>query len=142
MNRWRKLGVAALVIGGLGGLGVGGVTDATSAPPSTTPPSSASSEASTAPAATGTRLQALCARVPRLLARTNRLVERLEGDADTRGSLARLQERIDAATAAGRDAQVTVLTNRLHVRRAQLALLRDRRALLLELAAACEENAA
>lgn len=143
MNRWKHIAFGALVAGPL----VVGASIATAASPPTDPPDTITVVTSAPPSSgpndstTGipaVRLAALCERVPGLLRRTDRLLERLDGDVDTRGSIMWLQARLDDATQAGRDAQVTVLTNRLRVREAQLALLGDRREMLIELRHACD----
>lgn len=67
------------------------------------------------------RSAALCRdRIPALLARIERLGERVHGDADTPGSTARLALRLDRARNAGREEVVTLLERRLE-RRAELA---------------------
>lgn len=64
---------------------------------------------------------ALCRdRIPSLLARIGRITDRLEGDADTAGSTARLAQRLDLARSAGRDEAAAVLERRLE-RRTELA---------------------
>lgn len=64
---------------------------------------------------------ALCAdRIPALLARIERLTERVGGDAAVPGSTARLAQRLDRARDAGRDDLVALLERRLE-RRTELA---------------------
>ena len=79
-------------------------------------PTGAGAEAARAAAAQ--RLTVACARIPNLLIRSEKLQARLAADASTRGSIAWLQARIEAAQKSGRAELVTVLTNRLEVRRA------------------------
>ena len=72
----------------------------------------------------------LCARVPTAIIRTQNLEKRLAADASTKGSLAFLQARIDAAEAAHNDQLVTVLKNRLTYRKELAAFLPHRLELL------------
>jgi hypothetical protein len=88
------------------------------------------------------RLEKACARVPTVAERVDGVIARLEGDAGTKGSLAWLQTKIDAASEAGREQLVTVLQNRLDVRTARLALLHERRDALTDLARICDEKLA
>jgi hypothetical protein len=78
----------------------------------------------------GGRRQALCARVPKAVVRTQALEKRLAADASTKGSLAWLRTRIDEAKASNRDQVVTVLQNRLEYRTALAQFLPQRLALL------------
>ena len=97
------------------------------------------------PAATdlGPRLERACLRLPNIETRTANLIERLQGDATVRGSLAWLQAAIDTATERGRTDLAEVLTNRLAVREQTLVVLQQRqRELLPRLAAFCAEHGA
>jgi hypothetical protein len=85
------------------------------------------------------RAERVCARIPNLQLRTDNVVARLQGDASTRGSLAWLSVQLDQARAAGRTQLATVLENRLEVRTATLAVLIQRQAGLVELAARCDD---
>ncbi len=86
------------------------------------------------------RLERACKRIPNLTIRTNNLLERLQGDAETRGSLAWLEVQIGRAEEAGRDQLVTVLENRLEVRTAFVPVLELRTEGLADLEAFCAEN--
>ena len=70
------------------------------------------------------RLERACLRIPNIEIRTANLIERLNGDASVRGSLAWLQAKIDKAEAEGREQLVTVLENRLAVRTQTLEVRR------------------
>jgi hypothetical protein len=83
------------------------------------------------------RFERACLRIPNLELRTANLIERLNGDASTRGSLAWLQVQIDEATAKGRTQLVTVLENRLAVRTLSLDVLVQRQRALADLKAIC-----
>jgi hypothetical protein len=72
------------------------------------------------------RLERLCLRVPNLQIRTDRLLERIQGDATTRGSLAWLEVQIERARSSGREQLAIVLENRLAVRTATVDVLRMR----------------
>ncbi len=69
------------------------------------------------------RLERACLRIPNLTTRTENLIERLSGDAETRGSLAWLDTKIAQADEAGRTDLVTVLTNRRAVREQTIPVL-------------------
>lgn len=88
----------------------------------------------------GPRVERLCDRVPNLQLRTANVIERLEGDADTLGSLAWLEVKIGEAETRGRTELVTVLTNRLAVRTDTLAVLHQRTEGLVQLEAWCVEH--
>jgi hypothetical protein len=90
----------------------------------------------------GPRLNAACLRIPNLQIRTDRALTRLQADASTKGSLAWLQARIDKATAENHPQLVTVLTNRLAVRTARVAVLEQQQQTLADLAAICAEHGA
>jgi hypothetical protein len=86
------------------------------------------------------RLERACLRIPNLEIRTENFIERLNGDASVRGSLAWLQAQIDKAEAEGRDQLVTVLENRLAVRTQTLVVLEQRSAKLDELKQKCIDH--
>lgn len=88
----------------------------------------------------GPRLERACLRVPNLEVRTANLIERLEGDATTRGSLAWLQAQIDKATSRNRTDLVEVLQNRLAVRQQTLVVLQQRQAGLPALRQFCIDH--
>jgi hypothetical protein len=83
------------------------------------------------------RLERACRRVPNLQIRTDRLIERLQGDSDTLGSLLWLERQIERARENGRDQLVTVLENRLAVRTASLDVLELRADALDDLEQIC-----
>ena len=97
-------------------------------------------EPSAADAEIRPRLERACKRIPNLTVRTTNLMERLQGDAETRGSLAWLEARIVRAEEAGRADLVTVLENRLAVREAALPVLELRIDALAELEAFCVDK--
>jgi hypothetical protein len=66
------------------------------------------------------RLERFCTRVPHLIERGEKVQPRLAGNAETRGSLAWLQARIDKAESESRDRAVKRLERRLE-RRTELA---------------------
>lgn len=87
------------------------------------------------------RYERACLRIPNLQLRTTNIIDRLNGDASTKGSLAWLQAQIDDATAKGRTQLVTVLTNRLAVRTQTLEVLTQRQVRLTNLAERCRNHA-
>lgn len=70
--------------------------------------------------------RALCRRVPRIDARIDRALARLNGPDTELGSVARLQKRVDNATAAGDTAVATYLKDKLAFRKSLVPTL-DRR---------------
>ena len=86
------------------------------------------------------RLERACLRIPNLELRTQRLIDRLNGDASTRGSLLWLQAQIDDATAKGRTQLAEVLTNRLAVRAQTVRVLEQRLERLEKLAERCRNH--
>jgi hypothetical protein len=86
------------------------------------------------------RYQRACLRIPNLEIRTTNFINRLNGDATVRGSLAWLQTQIDDATAKGRTQLVTVLKNRLAVRTQTLQVLTVRQQRLEKLADKCRNH--
>ncbi|GAA3064885.1 hypothetical protein [Streptomyces glomeratus] len=81
---------------------------------------------SAAPTPTGDGARALCKRVPKIDARIERALERLDGGADVRGSVARLQQRVDNAKKAGHGEIATYLQHRLDFRRSLVPTLQQR----------------
>jgi hypothetical protein len=86
------------------------------------------------------RYQRACLRIPNLEIRTQNMIDRLNGDASTRGSLLWLQAQIDDATAKGRTQLAEVLTNRLEVRTQTLEVVTNRHERLEKLAERCRNH--
>ncbi|MER5549444.1 hypothetical protein ACWDBD_37545 [Streptomyces sp. NPDC001118] len=76
------------------------------------------------PAGDGAR--ALCKRVPKIDRRIERALKRLDAGAGTRGSLARLEKRVDNAKKAGHTEIATYLQNRLDFRKSLRTNLEQR----------------
>ncbi|MDJ0769940.1 MAG: hypothetical protein QNJ12_14160 [Ilumatobacter sp.] len=72
------------------------------------------------------RLERLCLRAENVQVRVQNRIERLEGDAETRGSLAWLQARVENAQRRGWEDRGTMLQNRLQIREMSLEQLRER----------------
>lgn len=69
----------------------------------------------------------ICHRVPKLEKRIDTALDRLNGDAHTRGSIARLEQRVKNARAKHRDAVATFLQDRLtHRKELKPTLTRER----------------
>lgn len=100
--------------------------------------------AGTADAATGSpshvppRIERACLRIPNLTTRTENVLARINGDADTRGSLLWLDERIADAEERGREGWVEFLTNRRAVREASIEVFELRLVTLTDLGERCE----
>ncbi|MDT0465873.1 hypothetical protein [Streptomyces gibsoniae] len=104
------LATAALLVSGTGAAVA--ATPAASAP--------------TAPAPTGDGAQALCKRLPKIDRRIERALKRLDGGVGVRGSVARLQQRVDNANTAGHTAIATYLQHRLDFRKSLVPTLEQR----------------
>ncbi|SFE10856.1 hypothetical protein SAMN05216251_101540 [Actinacidiphila alni] len=109
-----------------------GTAAADTASPSTTPSGAPSTahKAQKAPkfrkAPTGDGARALCKRVPRIDARIDRALARLNGPDTELGSVARLQKRVDNANAAGDTAVATYLKDKLTYRKSLVPTLNQR----------------
>jgi hypothetical protein len=104
----------------------------------TTPPEpTATAPTDPGAAARSARLEAACARVPNVQTRVDAAISLLQGDADTRGSLAWLNAQLGRAQSHDRTEVATVLQNRIDVRTARLALLQERATALDGIAAIC-----
>ncbi|BDM69547.1 hypothetical protein HEK616_30340 [Streptomyces nigrescens] len=69
----------------------------------------------------------ICHRVPKLEKRIDKALDRLNGDAHTRGSIARMEQRVKNARAKHRDAVATFLQDRLtHRKELKPTLTRER----------------
>ncbi|MFR0358270.1 hypothetical protein [Streptomyces sediminimaris] len=103
----------------------------------------ATAESTPSPAAapTGDGAKALCARVPKIDHRIDRALKRLGAGADRRGSIARLQRRVDNARSAGHDEIATFLQDRLTFRKSLVGTLKQRRTDLAGVKTWCENNA-
>jgi hypothetical protein len=86
------------------------------------------------------RYQRACLRIPNLQIRINNFIDRLNGDASTRGSLLWLQAQIDNAKSKGRTQLATVLENRLKVRQQTLVVLNQRQERLTKLLELCRNH--
>lgn len=102
----------------------------------------ATAESTPSPAATptGDGAKALCHRVPRIDHRIDRALKRLDAGADRRGSIARLQQRVDNARSAGHDEIATFLQDRLTFRKSLVTTLQQRRTDLADVKTWCGKN--
>ncbi|MEV7322789.1 hypothetical protein [Streptomyces sp. NPDC093970] len=92
------------------------------------------------PAPAGDGAQALCKRAPKIDRRIDRALERLNAGADRRGSIARLQQRVDNAKAAGHTEVATFLQDRLTYRKSLVPTLRKRQGDLADVRTWCRDN--
>ncbi|WP_432170842.1 hypothetical protein [Streptomyces sp. 1222.5] len=74
----------------------------------------------------GDGAKALCKRAPKVDRRIERALRRLDAGAGTRGSVARLEKRVDNAKKAGHTEIATFLQNRLTFRKSLGTTLRQR----------------
>ena len=100
----------------------------------------ATAESTPAPTPTGDGAQALCKRLPKIDNRIDRALKRLDAGVGTRGSIARLQQRVDNAKSAGDDAIATYLQDRLDFRKSLLPTLRQRQQDLTDVKTWCQGN--
>jgi len=105
----------------------------------TTTPSTPAAPADT-PKELPARYQRACLRIPNLQIRITNFIDRLNGDATTRGSLLWLQAQIDNAKSKGRTQLATVLENRLKVRQQTLVVLNKRQERLTKLLELCRNH--
>ena len=86
------------------------------------------------------RADRLCDRVPRLQHRVDRVLDRIQGDADRRGSIAWLEERAQRAAGEGHDDLATFLEHRATIRTARIDVLEARLDALVAAASWCGER--
>ncbi|MEU6319273.1 hypothetical protein [Streptomyces sp. NPDC047009] len=86
----------------------------------------AAADSTPAPAPTGDGAHALCKRVPRLDRRIDRALRRLDAGVGTRGSVARLERRVENAKNAGHTEIATYLQDRLTFRKSLVPTLQQR----------------
>lgn len=89
---------------------------------------------------TGDGAQKLCKRVPKIDHRIERALKRLNAGAGRRGSVARLEKRVDNAKSAGHDEIATFLQDRLTFRKSLVTTLKQRRTDLAGVKTWCENN--
>ncbi|MEU6146062.1 hypothetical protein ABZ848_37685 [Streptomyces sp. NPDC047081] len=102
----------------------------------------AAAESTPAPGGTptGDGAQALCKRAPKIDQRIDRALKRLNAGADKRGSVARLQQRVDNAESAGHDEIATYLQDRLAFRKSLVTTLQQRQRDLADVQTWCKDN--
>lgn len=100
----------------------------------------AAAENTPAPAPTGDGAKALCKRVPKIDRRIDRALKRLDAGVDKRGSIARLQQRVDNAKAAGHDEIATFLQDRLTFRKSLVTTLHQRQKDLADVRTWCGDH--
>nr|WP_033306969.1 hypothetical protein [Streptomyces iakyrus] len=118
------LAVIALLLGGAGPAAADGVGPTASA--------------SAGP--TGDGAQALCKRAVRIDKRIDKALTRLNGPVSARGSIARLQQRVDNARTAGHDEVETYLNGRLTHRKSLVPTLQQRDKDLSKVSDWCKAN--
>jgi hypothetical protein len=103
----------------------------------------AAAESTPSPAAapTGDGAHRLCKRLPKIDHRIDRALKRLDAGAGTRGSVARLQARVNNAKTAGHDEIATYLQNRLTFRKSLVTTLQQRQKDLADVRTWCANNA-
>jgi hypothetical protein len=98
----------------------------------------AASPAAHAPKGDGAHV--LCLRVPKLERRIERALDRLQGGVGVRGSIARLEARVDNAKKLDHTAIATYLQDRLNTRKAMVGVLQQREADLKGVQTWCGAN--
>jgi hypothetical protein len=89
---------------------------------------------------TGDGAHALCKRVPKIDRRIQRALKRLDAGAGTRGSVARLEQRVDNAKKAGHTQIATFLQDRLDFRKSLVTSLQQRQKDLNDVRTWCQDN--
>ncbi|EST36273.1 hypothetical protein [Streptomyces roseochromogenus] len=115
-----------------------GTAGAASAADDTTGAKPAGGTTGAKPAGDGAR--ALCKRVPKIDRRIERALKRLDAGAGTRGSVARLEKRVDNAKKAGHTEIATYLQNRLDFRKSLRTSLEQRQKDLTAVKTWCQAN--
>ncbi|MEU6575311.1 hypothetical protein [Streptomyces sp. NPDC046805] len=82
----------------------------------------------------------LCKRAPKIDRRIDRALKRLDAGAGRRGSIARLERRVDNAKKAGHDEIATFLQHRLEFRKSLVPTLQQRKKDLADVRTWCEDN--
>ncbi|MGA5564947.1 hypothetical protein ACPCUV_27815 [Streptomyces platensis] len=82
----------------------------------------------------------ICSRVSRVDHRLERAIKRIDGDEQTRGSIARLEKRVEKARAKKHDEIATFLQDRLNTRKERRPDLVRQRADLKDVATWCAKN--
>lgn len=102
----------------------------------------AAAESAPSPAAapTGDGAHRLCKRLPKIDHRIDRALKRLDAGAATRGSVARLQARVDNAKSAGHDEIATFLQDRLTFRKSLITTLQQREKDLADVRTWCSDH--
>lgn len=100
----------------------------------------AAADSTPAPAPTGDGAQGLCKRVPKLDRRIERALTRLEAGPGRRGSVARLEQRVDNAKKAGHTEIATYLQDRLNFRKSLVTSLKQRQKDLAGVSTWCKDN--
>ncbi|MFD7229348.1 hypothetical protein [Streptomyces sp. NPDC059881] len=89
---------------------------------------------------TGDGAKALCKRVPKIEKRLERALDRLQGDAAQRGSISRLEKRVQNARKAGHSEIETYLNDKLTFRRSLVPTLEKRQKDLAPVKSWCKAN--
>ncbi|MGC4984063.1 hypothetical protein ACLQ18_26060 [Streptomyces sp. DT193] len=110
--RTRTTVVSLMAVGALLGAAGAASADGTGTRPSGAP--------------TGDGAKALCKRAPKIDRRIDRILDRLNGDASQRGSIARLEQRVANAKSVGNTEIENYLDNRLTFRRSLVPTLESR----------------
>lgn len=126
MPTFKRAAVAFVAVGALLAAAGGAAADSGTPSPGT--------------ARTGDGAQALCKRLPRIEKRIDNVLERMNGTAAERGSIARLEKRVASAKAAGHTEIETFLTHRLAARTSHRTALDQRQKDLVEVKAWCKAN--
>ncbi|MEU3032747.1 hypothetical protein ACPCBC_29365 [Streptomyces incarnatus] len=88
----------------------------------------------------GDGAKALCKRLPKVDRRVERALKRLDAKAGTRGSVARLEKRVDNAKKAGHTEIATYLQNRLTFRKTLRTTLQQRQKDVAAVKTWCQKN--
>ncbi|MCZ4119566.1 hypothetical protein [Streptomyces sp. H39-S7] len=89
---------------------------------------------------TGDGAEAVCKRAPKAEARIDKALARLNGNASTKGSVARLTQRVANAKSAGHTEIETYLNNRLTFRKSLVPTLQQRQKDLKPVLTWCQAN--
>lgn len=123
-----------------GTLVLGGAPAFADATPAGTATAAPSATATPAHSAAERQAKAVCDRAPKVQQRITKALNRLNGPAGERGSIARLEKRVSIASGANQTAITTYLNNRLTTRKGLLTTLTARQSDLHQVQTWCSAN--
>jgi hypothetical protein len=128
---WAVIAVAMAALMGLSGAFGAASANADSPSPST-------STSSSTDALNPARAKKVCARLPKVTAKVDKALSRIQGGADTKGSVAWLNAKAAKADTDGKTALANVYRARAKARTDRVTVLQDRKTALAQTASWCK----